>query len=388
MMIRGFKDMDNMSKKRKICFVSGSYPKYKIGGAELQSYYLAREFVKIGWEVHFTCTDLGNKNREFIIDEGIRVHKFNYKRLFDVLSFFKIYNVLKKINADIYYFRGTYFTGITGLYAKIHKKIFILAISSDVNCNNHIFIKSVRKSNMNLFRKIILYLDAKIKDIVYFYGLNNADLVFVQTKYQKNLIKRNFHIESYVLKNGHPIHFRLPPKANPPTVLWVGSLKRLRQAEVFIRLAKKCEDLDCRFILAGRPSDERYRDEVLKQLEGLSNVKYIGGLTLEESNEKIGRASILVNTSKYEGFPNTFVQAWMREVPTVSLNVDPDNIIKDFQLGFHSKTFDQLVKEIRLLITDKNLRIKIGQNARKYAIEEHDINKIHEKFLIILNELH
>ena len=32
----------------------------------------------------------------------------------------------------------------------------------------------------------------------------------------------------------------------------------------------------------------------------------------------------LVNTSDYEGFSNTFIQAWMRRVPIASLHVDPD----------------------------------------------------------------
>ena len=334
----------NMFKRRSICFVSGSYHKQNMGGAELQSYYLSKEFVNNKWEVHFTCTYLGHKNKKLIIDEGIKIHKFKYyRRLFDITSFYNIYKLLKNINADIYYFRGTYYAGITGYYAKVHKKIFILAISSDINCDKNIFTKKLLKSNIKLFKKIILYLDAKIKDFTYLYGLNNANQVLVQNKYQKDSLRKKLNVKSMLLKNGHPVEFRLPPKTNPPIVLWLGSLKRLRQAELFIKLATHCEDLNCRFIMAGRALSEDYRDEIIKQLQGSSNVKYIGSISLDESNELMGKASIFVNTSTHEGFPNTFIQAWMRETPIVSLNVDPDYIIKNLQLGFHSRTFDQLV---------------------------------------------
>ena len=40
------------------------------------------------------------------------------------------------------------------------------------------------------------------------------------------------------------------------------------------------------------------------------------------------KSKILINTSSFEGFPNTFVQAWANGVPVISLKVDPDNIIK------------------------------------------------------------
>ena len=77
-------------RKTRICFVSGSYPKYRIGGAELQNFYLAKKFVRSGWEVHFTCTHLGNTKSNLILDEGMKIHKFKYRRFFDILYFFEI----------------------------------------------------------------------------------------------------------------------------------------------------------------------------------------------------------------------------------------------------------------------------------------------------------
>jgi glycosyltransferase involved in cell wall biosynthesis len=108
-------------------------------------------------------------------------------------------------------------------------------------------------------------------------------------------------------------------------------------------------------------------------------MRTVGGLTYlgEKSNDQINRilgvSHILVNTSDYEGFPNTFIQAWLHEVPVVSLHVDPDNVLTRQGLGFHSGGLDRLVQDTRNLIENTDLRTRIGKKARAYALEHHGL---------------
>jgi len=122
-------------------------------------------------------------------------------------------------------------------------------------------------------------------------------------------------------------------------------------------------------------------------MQGLPNIEYIGGLTFDESNELVGRASIVLNTSKYEGFPNTFIQAWMRETPTVSLNIDPDDVVKKNKLGFHSRSFEHMVKDTQFLIANKEAREEMGRNARRYAEKNHDISEIARSYDALFSRL-
>ncbi len=60
------------------------------------------------------------------------------------------------------------------------------------------------------------------------------------------------------------------------------------------------------------------------------------------------RAKIFLNTSQIEGFPNTFLQAWVRSVPVVTF-FDPDSLVKQRQLGRTAADFDDMVDAIQSL---------------------------------------
>ena len=66
----------------------------------------------------------------------------------------------------------------------------------------------------------------------------------------------------------------------------------------------------------------------------------------------------------------------MRKIPVISLNIDPDNIIKRNKIGLHSKTFEQLVKDTKLLIDNTKLREEMGEKAQKFAFKKFSINNM------------
>jgi glycosyltransferase involved in cell wall biosynthesis len=85
---------------------------------------------------------------------------------------------------------------------------------------------------------------------------------------------------------------------------------------------------------------------------------------------------LFVNTSLAEGFPNTFIQAWMRGMPVASLHVNPDDVLEREQVGFCAGTPEQLAATVRRLMTDDSLREAYGARAREYAIETHSLRNV------------
>ena len=105
-------------------------------------------------------------------------------------------------------------------------------------------------------------------------------------------------------------------------------------------------------------------------------IDVMGELPNQEVNTLLEEAHLLVNTSKHEGFSNTFIQAWMRKVPVVSLKVDPDHIIQDHGIGYCSNTFDSLVAHTVELLADHNLREEMGEKAREFAVKNLSLNNM------------
>src|SRR5690606_40570488 len=82
-----------------------------------------------------------------------------------------------------------------------------------------------------------------------------------------------------------------------------------------------------RFVMIGGPlpGTAAYYERIAAAAACVPNVRFLGALPHDEVNAYIARAKVLLNTSTVEGFPNTFLQAWARAVPVVSL-FDPDGI--------------------------------------------------------------
>jgi glycosyltransferase involved in cell wall biosynthesis len=74
----------------------------------------------------------------------------------------------------------------------------------------------------------------------------------------------------------------------------------------------------------------------------------------------------------------------MRQVPVVSLNADPDNILVREGLGFNSITFERLSQDVKLLIENRELREKMGKRAQQYAHENHSVDKMANCFLSLI----
>src|SRR5690606_12542002 len=84
------------------------------------------------------------------------------------------------------------------------------------------------------------------------------------------------------------------------------------------------------------------------------------------------RSHLLVSTSEQEGFPNIFIQAWMREVPVVSL-VDPDGVLTRQRIGIRASTDDELIAAVRSLLTDSATRRQYAERARRYPLQQYSL---------------
>jgi glycosyltransferase involved in cell wall biosynthesis len=366
--------MEKKGTQPRVCFALRSFPKYFLGGAELQSFFVARHMLGKGWSVHFTTDDWGQPTAKLENEDGIWVHKLKRTRFLNPRRCWDFYRELVRMNADIYYQRGGWeYTFVISLAAKVLGGKFVWAVSMAPDCEGNKFRRFLEDEGVKGIKRWMLWPEAWIRDVFVSLGRKRADVIIVQDESQQAMFRQRFGQESVVIKTGHEVPKKPGRKSSPPLVVWVANVKKLKRPEIFIELARACSDLPARFLLVGGRAEPRYRRELTRQGAGLGNLELTWAVPFELTNGLLSAASLLVNTSTGEGFPNTFVQAWLRETPVVSLTADPDSVLARERTGIRSGSFRQMVEDVRRLLSDELLRKRMGERARAYAVREHNL---------------
>lgn len=219
--------------------------------------------------------------------------------------------------------------------------------------------------------------------ILYRLGLKLADRVTVQTERQRQMLSRGFGVDSVVIpmpcagpedaEFGPP----RPPETAEAPVLWLGRVCEVKRPHLLLDAAQACPSMV--FHLVGPEGDTAYVRQVLGRARQMANVVVHGCVSREEVFRILGSATVLLCTSRVEGFPNTFLEAWSHGLPIVS-TFDPDGLIEAKGLGIVAKDSDGLAAGLRRLHGDTGLWRRCSANARRYYVENHRVEAVMSRF--------
>jgi glycosyltransferase involved in cell wall biosynthesis len=302
-----------------------------------------------------------------IVQIGGRLSRLGY-----LVHTLPLYRALREIRPDVIYQRvGCGYTGIAAHYARRNgaRMIWHVAHDGDVTPKSLFYGRN----------PITRFLERSSVE----YAIRHATHIVTQTEHQAALLKKNYgRGADAVIPNFHPLPAETIDKSVPLSVVWIANLKRWKQPDAFVRLAAALSDLThVHFVLVGAPmtapSDRQWADTLMTSIEATPNLEYVGLKAQEEVNALLARAHVFVNTSLDEGFANTFIQAWMREVPVVSLHVNPDGVFDRERVGIHAAgSEERLYQAVRRLISDPKLRSKYAACARIYVEKRHSVRNV------------
>jgi len=210
------------------------------------------------------------------------------------------------------------------------------------------------------------------------YAIMNADRIVVQTPLQLQMLEQNFGRSGVVI--GNPIDLEewdrglksaeLPAAIDETDgyVLWVGRAERnQKQPQLMPELARRCPDLN--FLMIMNPGDDELAEEVLQAAP--ENLKIINQVPFVDMPAVYRHASVLVNTSDSEGFPNTFLQAVASRVPIVSLKVC-EQYLRESQAGeCAGGSIDQMADIVRDISASRTS--EQSDAARDYVRQHHGL---------------
>jgi len=360
--------------------------KQRLGGAEVQAWLLAKQLAKSGHHVTYIAENIKDSLKKIETIEGVEIHWIPKRYYFDILNHNIYSKTLKQISPDIIVQRYTsLYTGIIGKYAKLHNIAFMWICTDDgIPFKNHFRQRQqliLKRTPKKFFTKFITQSYASIKDTYKNDGMKYVTHPCVQNQDQYDLLLNNFGLKGHLIHSGHEKPKSSNRAADPPLILWVGNLGPRKRPEIFIKLAKQCSQLNLRFRMIGTHPDKARLDKLFSNKS--NNLEWKGALPLEETLAVFDQASILVSTSTYEGFPNTFVQAWLRGIPVISFGVNPNQVVTKHNLG---KIVDSIPEAQQAIIQYISNDISTErERIKQYAQQHHSIESVEKRFWEILS---
>ena len=342
-----------------------------IGGVERQTSLMAKWLVKQGHKVSLLTWTEGPAEDEIVDgvqvikicrkDSGLPGVRFFYPRWTGLIA------AMKRADADVYYQNcGEYVTGQVAMWCKANNKKFVYSLANDADAEPSLAV-------MHTLRERWLYK----------YGLLNADQVIAQTNTQKNSLKKGFNLDSIIMPMPcpGPTPSEYKPRSwgeNKPSILWAARMHRSKRLEILLEVAAELPEYN--FVVGGSPGKESdYSQNLIDSMQRASNINYLGMVARADMPELYRSSTLFCCTSEYEGFPNTFLEAWSQGLPIVS-TFDPDYLIEEKQLGLRAKNKNELVSGIQTLCSDKKLWEAHSNNAREYYQTNHSVDNVMERF--------
>lgn len=349
------------------------------GGAEVQQTLLARGLLRRGHDVTFVTFDRGQP--PVCTRDGIRVVKTCRETGgWPGVRFFhprwsSLCHALGVADADIYYQRAAGSeTGQVALWCQWNRRPFIFAAASDTNCDPGL-------PDLRTWRERRFYLA----------GLRRASKVLCQTRNQAHRFERNFGVQAVIVPNGaldpFPVGYSECERTQSqrPRVLWIGRASPKKRFEWLLDLAHLCPEYQ--FDVVGiSHADHPYAASLRSRAADVPNVVMHGRLPRSALAALYESSGVLVCTSPVEGFPNTFLEAWSRGIPTVT-TVDPDGVIAAHGLGIVADRVERLRDALRQLFRDPDVWRQASRRARAYFLEHHSMDVVLDSFEEVLDGL-
>jgi glycosyltransferase involved in cell wall biosynthesis len=345
-----------------------------VGGAEIQHTVAATSLAKAGYDTSVVTLDFGQPDwleceavkvfKSHMPGGGIPVLRFLYPRLV------KTWRAMQRADADIYLQPcAGYLTGVVSAFCRMYgrKSVFVGASDTD-------FIPDK------------LRLSGRRDKSFFYWGVRNAHGVIVQTTKQKRLCRENYGRDATVIPNGYEL--RQPRPANRRDyVLWVGSIRDVKRPDRLIQIARALPEYKFRMIggpTGDGPEPQAYYRKVKAEAQTVRNLEFFGFLPYDEAEPHFDHASVFLNTSDVEGFPNTFLQSWARGIPTVSM-FDPQ--LTEPDVYCKAATIDNAVASIRELIENPGIWNGYAIRCKSYFQKHHSVAANVDRYSAFFSEL-
>jgi glycosyltransferase involved in cell wall biosynthesis len=216
-------------------------------------------------------------------------------------------------------------------------------------------------------------------------GLRLADRVVTQTGDQQEIAVCRWGAKATLVRSFcEPI--TVAPGA-PESFLWIGGLADYKDPLAYLELVTRVPEAQFTMVVTPRPGGEKLAQLVRDRACSLPNLRLDGPSPRDKLWAAYAGSIALVSTSRFEGFPNTFMEAWSCGVPVLSLRVDPDGVIQRHRLGGVAGGSMSRLEDLVRSHWSARRESRVRRAAQEYIRTEHDPEAIGDRWAALIGEL-
>ena len=339
------------------------------GGAELQVALMARELAARGHDCVLICGDQGQADDRVL--QGVRARvggKFQTGGLVDTLRAVpRVFRIVAEERPDFTFVFGwtTWLFFLLWPRWRGHTRLgFVCMLDTEVN-------GEFRREN-------------PVRGTLFEHGIRRADVRFAITDYEVACF-RKMGLDCTLYR---PLVMpRTAPRAVEKDIdfLWIARCQEIKRPHGFLDLCAALPDARC--VMISPNENAVLWESVAARARGMKNVKFIERVPYGEVQAWYDRAEVFVNTSTWEGFANSFIQAGQGGAAILSLSVNTDQLLTRFHAGVCANDdIPQFWASAHLLFTEKKLRREMQAGAERFVAEWHDNARNADLFLSGLSD--
>ena len=325
------------------------------GGAELQVALLGRELAGLGHEVVLMGSDVSSPDGTLL--QGVRLlrgGRFHTGGFLETARAFPlVVKALAREKPDFVLILGW----TTWLYFLLrlrpffgYRLVFICGLDTEVNGE---------------FRR-----EYPVRGAFFEKAVRAADIRFAMSSHQKVLFRQS-GLDCTMYRN------LILSRAFPRTalkeidLLWVARCQPIKRPHLFLDLAEQTPEARCQMICPRE--DAKLWESVRQRAVTLPNLVFLERVPYHLIQEHYDAARIFVNTSLFEGWPNSFIQAGLGSVALLSLDINPDGLFEKYSLGkFASGNCEHLATFAREMLTDETALSLMQRHSGEFVAELHN----------------
>lgn len=332
-------------------------------------------------------TSLANALQEKGFDVDFVVHSSNRKSFYELNSGINIYSLSLNGNINAHKIKAA-----IRLRKLIRNHKYNAIINVGVACANVTMLIIPQ----TLGCKVISWEHFSIKGLNFKRRLKHYISVFfsnytiVLTKADRSAYPRVFDHKMTVIPNFTDINpFQKTSSLSNKVVLACGRLEEeVKRFDLLLKIWSKAHVNMPEWILRiVGDGDSSLLNKEAEKLKINDSIQFVG--RCHDMSEEYLRSSLFVLTSKYESFSLVIIEAKSFGVPVISFDCPfgPREIIQNKIDGLliENDNPDVFSKAMIRLMKDKELRLKMGRHATLDYLDRWNVNKIIDKWLIILN---